>query len=142
MLQEVGPAHDRVQGRAQLVGESGQELVLGPVGRLRVPPRRLLALQERLPLPLDAEALHELSDLAAHAEEAPEQLRIRRARGVAEELEDAEALAPERHREREPAAQAGIQGRRLAREVGVLLDVGDPGAFERRPDAAGQPHSR
>ena len=33
--QDAGPAQDRGQRRAQLVGERGQELVLGPVGHLR-----------------------------------------------------------------------------------------------------------
>src|SRR6185436_14333212 len=34
--QHVGPAHHRVQGRAQLLGEGGQELILGPAGCFRV----------------------------------------------------------------------------------------------------------
>ena len=38
----MGPAHDRVERRAQLVGERGQELVLGAV--------RLLGLAARVPL--------------------------------------------------------------------------------------------
>ena len=35
--EDVRPAHDGVQRRAQLVGEGGQELVLDPVGLLRLP---------------------------------------------------------------------------------------------------------
>ncbi len=137
-LQEVGPAHDRVERRAQLVRERGQELVLGPVGRLRVAPRRPLALQEELPFLLDPDALDELAELAAHAEEGAEHLRIGLSLLGAEELEDAEALAPERDGDGERAAQARFQRGRLSREVVVLLEVGDPGPFERGPDAPGQ----
>ena len=44
--QQVRPAHDRGERRAQLVGEGGEELVLDAAGRLRLR-ARLLRLPEQ-----------------------------------------------------------------------------------------------
>ena len=55
--QQVGPAHDGGQGRAQLVGQRGQELVLDPAGRLRLLPGVLGLGQEPLALALRPLAL-------------------------------------------------------------------------------------
>ena len=46
--EHVRPAHHGVEGRAQLVGQGGQELVLGPVRRLRVAQEALALLLPEL----------------------------------------------------------------------------------------------
>ena len=50
LAQDVRPGHDGIERRAQLVRQGGQELVLQPVGLLRLGPRDSLALQELGPL--------------------------------------------------------------------------------------------
>ena len=55
--QQLGPAEDRVERRAQLVREGGQELVLEPVGLLGLGPRRLLAHQRSAPPPAASSAI-------------------------------------------------------------------------------------
>ena len=59
-LQDVRPAEDRVQRRAQLVRERREELVLQPVHRLRVEAGALFPLEELRALRLDALALDHL----------------------------------------------------------------------------------
>ena len=50
LREDLSPAQDRGDGRPQLVGEDGQEVVLGPVGRLGLPPGGLLPAQQGLVL--------------------------------------------------------------------------------------------
>ena len=60
LAEHVRPAHDRVQRRAQLVRERGEEFVLQPVGALGFETGRLLAAQQLHALPLDLRALLDL----------------------------------------------------------------------------------
>ena len=58
--QQVRPAEDRVERRAQLVRQRGEELVLQAVDRLGLRAGALLALEQHQPLRFDALALVDL----------------------------------------------------------------------------------
>ena len=59
--QEAEPHQDRAQGRAELVGKQGQELVLEAARRLRPVPRGLLPLQDARDVAGDQAAVDELT---------------------------------------------------------------------------------
>jgi hypothetical protein len=68
-LEHARPAEDGVEGRAQLVREGGEELVLGAVDRLRVGARDALALQEGAVLLLEPRDLRHVAREAARVDE-------------------------------------------------------------------------
>src|SRR5205823_4176836 len=87
--EDARPAQDGIQRRAQLVGDGGEELVLGAVGNLGLCPGLLLADEERAMRLLDlllvvdvgrrgdeAEDFAMLVALRDHAAEVPAQLPV------------------------------------------------------------------
>ena len=84
-------------------------------------------------------ALNELADLAAQTGHHVEGGAVHRPDLMADELEDAEALAPEQDGEGEGGVQTLFRRDQTAWEIGVVADVGDPLRLGTGPGATGEP---
>ena len=60
--QELGPAHDRIERRPQLVRERSQKIVLEPIGAFSVGPSRPLAQEQLLPFVLAMQPRRDIAD--------------------------------------------------------------------------------
>ena len=158
--QEIGPAHDRGQRRAQLVRQRGEELVLDPARRLRLRARALRVGQEARTLPVVLLALGDVAGKGAEAEIAT----VRDGGDGELEREDGAGRAPRLHLQprvrvpfprRQPGEEAreraalplredqlgqGMADRLLARDPERLLGPGvperpEPGAVRVRQEA-------
>jgi hypothetical protein len=126
--EELDPAHDGVQRRAELVGERGHELVLAPGRGLRVPPGRPLTLEGDGQLLLDPAPG---GDVAEH-EHGPGQGARPRPDGRCAVVDRDRAPVPgQQHRvvceTGDPALPEDARHRALDGEPGALVDDAEHG---------------